>query len=324
MHALLGVSSVLLVVLAGFLGVDILRGVHALSQRRDAQVLILAAPVVSLGLAISGIHHATGRVCHIGTPPWNYALSEGLPLAMALVAMGGLSLGVVRLALMRRFIAGRGMAAAPELQGLADDLADKLGTVRPRVLLCVYDRPVALTWGLWQPSVLLSSWIITRLDRRELEAVLAHELAHVARRDSLVIWLATVLRDAFFYLPTSWVAYRQLRQEKETACDDLAVSVTGRPLALASALAKVWQHAVEMPDPGPAQRLAGAGELIERRITRLLTATGKVASPQCGHQWTLGIAGVALTGLLLLEAGNIAATLGPASCGPASLLGKLF
>ena len=58
---------------------------------------------------------------------------------------------------------------------------------------------------------------------------------------SLVIWFATVLRDAFFYLPTSRVAYHQLQHEKELACDDLAVGVTHWPLALASALAKAWQ-----------------------------------------------------------------------------------
>ncbi len=85
------------------------------------------------------------------------------------------------------------------------------------------------------------TWMIEHLDRRELEAVLAHELEHAARHDSLVIWFATVLRDAFFYLPTSRVAYHQLQHEKELACDDLAVGVTHWPLALASALAKAWQ-----------------------------------------------------------------------------------
>ena len=52
------------------------------------------------------------------------------------------------------------------------------------------------------------------------------------------MWLATVLRDAFFYLPTSWAAYRQLSHEKELICDDLAIGSTHRPLALASALAR--------------------------------------------------------------------------------------
>lgn len=324
MHALLGISSVLLVVLAGSLALDILRRLGAWSQRRDAQVLILAAPVVSLGLGISGIHHATGRTCHLGTPPWDYALSEALPLAMGLVALGGLGLGVVRLALMQRFIAQRGVPADPVLQAVADRLSERLGTARGRVLLCVYDRPLALTWGLWRPAVLLSTWMVQHLDRRELEAVLAHELAHVARRDSLVIWLATVLRDAFFYLPTSWAAYRQLQREKETACDDLAVSVTGRPLALASALAKVWQHAVETPGLDPAQPLASASELIEGRITRLLTAPGGAAGPAPDHRWTLGIGAAALAGLLLLEVANVAVPLNPVSCGPASLLGRLL
>ncbi|GHO95812.1 hypothetical protein KSF_058600 [Reticulibacter mediterranei] len=53
-----------------------------------------------------------------------------------------------------------------------------------------------------------------------------HELEHVARRDYLIMFLATVLRDAFFYMPTSWIAYRQLQREKELVCDDLTVGVT--------------------------------------------------------------------------------------------------
>jgi beta-lactamase regulating signal transducer with metallopeptidase domain len=195
------------------------------------------------------------------------------------------------------------------------------------VLLYVYDRPLALTCGLFRPTVLLSTWMVEHLDRRELEAVLAHELEHVARRDYLVTWLATMLRDAFFYLPTSWAAYRQLQQEKELACDDLAAGATHRPLALASALAKVWQHAVEGPRfarLGTAQSLTGVDESINDRIERLLATPQplpKTAPVRIG-MWSGSIA--ALVGLLVLEAANVAIMLTLMGCGPALLLGKLF
>src|SRR5439155_7584396 len=112
---------------------------------------------------------------------------------------------------------------------------------------------------------------------------LAHELGHVARRDYLVIWLATVLRDAFCYLPTSWAAYRQLQREKELACDDLAVAATNRPLALASALAKVWQQAVSAPTLATVQPFMEASEAIEGRIERLLAAPEAGASKPVSH-----------------------------------------
>src|SRR5207237_9461510 len=124
------------------------------------------------------------------------------------------------------------------LQTFADNLAQRLGATRSRVLLYVYDRPLALTCGLFRPTVLLSTWMVQHRDRRELEAVLAHELEHVARRDYLVIWLATMLRDAFFSLPTSWALSRQHQQEQELVCNGPPRRGTSRPPALASALAQ--------------------------------------------------------------------------------------
>lgn len=324
MHTVLGLSSVLLVVFGGALMLVLLRRLGDWPPRRDLQVLVLVAPVVSLGLGIGGLHHFAGRTCFLGAPPWDYMLGVGLPLVMGIVALGGLGLGIMRLVLMNHIMTRRGVPAGVEVQALADDLAERLGTSRPQVLLCPYDRPLALTWGLWRPAVLLSTWVVEHLDRRELEAVLAHELAHVARRDYLVIWLATVLRDAFFYLPTSWAAYRQLQHEKELACDDLAVNVTRRPLALASALAKVWQQAVDGPSHATAQPFVGAGELIEDRIERLLAVPAPTTGPPRSRLGALAIGASALLLLLAAEAANTAVLLAPMGCGPASPLGKLF
>jgi hypothetical protein len=137
-------------------------------------------------------------------------------------------------------------------------------------------------------------------------------------------WLATMLRDAFFYLPTSRAAYRQLQQEKELACDDLAVGATHRPLALASALAKVWQHAVEGPRFGSAQSLTGVGESINGRIERLLATPKPTASRVGSYAAVFRIRIPALVGLLILEAVNVTLILALMGCGPALLLGKLL
>jgi hypothetical protein len=98
--------------------------------------------------------------------------------------------------------------------------------------------------------------------------VVAHELAHLRRGDMRLAWLALWLRDTFCYLPISRQLYQQLRHDQELACDDLAVAVTGRPLALASALAKVWQHL--LTPPLLIMTLTGVGTAFDERITRLL------------------------------------------------------
>ncbi|MBI3979690.1 MAG: M56 family metallopeptidase [Chloroflexi bacterium] len=362
MHTLLGLSSVMLVVLGGYLALGVQRGLGAWSRRRDLQFLVLAAPVVSLALGVAGLHHFADRTCFLGAPPWDTALGVALPLGMSAIALGGLGLGVVRLALLDRTVARRGAPADPALQALAHRLADDLGAPRADVRLWVSDRPLALTCGLWRPTLLLSSWLLEHLDGRELEAVLAHELAHVVRRDYPIIWLATVLRDAFCYLPTSWAAYRQLQLEKELACDDLAIGVTRRPLALAGALAKVWQRSAGGPTFGAAQPLVEAGKLIEDRIERLLAAPAppqaltptrcaRHPSPVCGrgaggegllsHRLdgsaprsgrgngdsrgvALGVGAAALVGLLAVEATNVAVMLAPMGCGPVGTLTRLL
>ena len=327
MHTLLGLSSMLLLIFGSYLTLGLLRHLGDWSQRRGVQFFVLAVPLLSLGLGIGGLHHFTGRACLRDAPSWDSLLGVALPLGMGLVTVGALVLGGVRLILMAQVVARSGETASPELQALADGLAQRLGAARPRVLLRVYDRPLALTCGLFRPTVLLSTWMVEHLDRRELEGVLAHELEHVARRDYLLIWLATMLRDAFFYLPTSWTAYHLLQQEKELACDDLAVGATHRPLALASALAKVWQHAVEGPRFarfGSAQSLTGVDESINGRIERLLATPKPTASRVGSYAAVYRISIPALVGLLILEAVNVTLILALMGCGPALLLGKLF
>lgn len=333
MHTLLGLSGLLLVVVGGLLALVALRWLDRWAHRRDLQFLVLAAPLVALGLGAAGVHHFAGRICFLGAPPWDYTLAILLPLAMGLVALGAFGLGLVRLLLVQRLVARRGLPAHPALQALVERLAARLGARAPRALLCAYDQPLAITCGLRRSTVLLSHWMIRQLDSRELEAVLAHELAHAARRDYLVTWLATVLRDAFFYLPTSWVAHRQLRREKELASDDLAVQATGRPLALASALARVWQQSVGGPAwraAGVAQALLGADDLMEGRIERLLAGVrtrqqlAQERSTMLSRAGGIGAGVSSLGGLLALEAANAAVLLAPMSCGPLSVLAKLL
>ncbi len=163
MHTLLGLSSLLLVVLGGYLALGALRRLGDWSRRRDFQFLVLAAPLISLGLGIAGLHHFAGRVCFLGAPPWDYTLGVALPLGMGLFALVAFGLGLVRLALMNRVVGRRGTPADPALQALTDQLAERLGASPARLLLCAYDRPLALTSGLFRPTVLLSTWMVDHL-----------------------------------------------------------------------------------------------------------------------------------------------------------------
>ncbi len=325
MHVLLILLSLLLVVLGIYATLGVLRAVECWRRRRRLELLVLAAPAASLGVGAIELYHFMGRVCFLSAPPWDDTLSIAVPAAIGLVVLGAVVVGVIRLGLLSWTVTRRTTLACPDIQGLAERLAHHLGAPRPRVRLFASTRPLALSCGLRRPTVLLSTWMVDHMDAQEMESVLAHELAHAAHQDYPVVWLATVLRDAFFYLPTSRAAYRQLQTDKELASDDLAVSVTQRPLALASALAKVWQQALGGAALGAAQAFVEEGRCVERRIERLLE--GKKRSPIAApsRAGVVSIGASALIGLLALQAGGLMVMLlDPMSCGPASPLWRIF
>jgi Zn-dependent protease with chaperone function len=152
---------------------------------------------------------------------------------------------------------------------MVDDVARSLGISHVRLLVRDAGEPLAMTWGARRPMLLLSTWMFANLDGDELRAVIAHELSHVARRDFIHAWWSLLLRDAFFYLPSSRRAYRQMRADAELACDEWAARITGDALSLASALAKIWHRAAA--SPALAQTFIRPGDDIEWRITRLMT-----------------------------------------------------
>lgn len=275
MYTLLSALSIGFVVLGSVVILCLLRRTSGWLQRRRLQFFVLLMPVITIGLAASWLHCLTD-LKDAFAPPWDCLSGVVLPLGIAVVAWGALVLGFVRLRLIRRvFQRYEVIKCPPPLQRRANKLARALQMERPQVKICRTDRPLALVYGMWRPTILLSTWMLKRLDTHELEGVLAHELSHIAHRDYALVWLATILRDAFFYLPTSRAAYRQLQWEKEMACDDRAVSLTARPLALASALTKVWLHMLDSPCAssrlGLAQSLTNEGtNVIHGRIERLL------------------------------------------------------
>lgn len=330
MHLLLGLSSLTLFFCGSWLALHLLHHQHAWERRRGMQYLALVLPLTSLALGLAGLHHFAGQRCLSTAPWWDARIELLVPLTMGVILLGALSLSLCRIFLMQRVIGRTSIPAGPDLQTLGDELAERLHAPRTSVRLCTYERPLALTVGYFRPTILLSTWMLTQLDQREFEGVLAHELEHVVQRDYPLMWLATLLRDAFFYLPTSWTAHRLLQQEKELVCDEVAVAMTHRPLALASALTKVWLSAVNQPEVafwGSTPHLVKAGESINERIERLLASEQSMVHPpdtstpkRMGARWEI----FALVGLALLELGNILLMLDLMGCGPASFLGKVF
>jgi hypothetical protein len=108
-------------------------------------------------------------------------------------------------------------------------------------------------------------------DADAIEAVLAHELAHVERRDGPWTYAALFLQALFWFQPLQRRARIELQESAELAADDRAVELTGDALALARTLTQVagW---VRGTTPAPAVAMARAGSPIVERVTRLVEA----------------------------------------------------
>src|SRR6185369_15346699 len=122
--------------------------------------------------------------------------------------------------------------------------------------------------GSMKPVILLPASALSGLNPHQLEAILAHELAHIRRHDYLVNLLQTVVETLLFYHPAVWWLSRRIRAERENCCDDLAVSLCGDPYTYARALADLE----ELRTPGRHFVMAASGGSLVQRVRRLLGA----------------------------------------------------
>ena len=235
---------------------------------QEVLVIGLIAPVLVIPFLHSTLFELCGRFLHqlfdTLPPGMGNGVMVRLLLASLLLALGATT---VVLRYQRRLLARE--APQHERRGEAEELLRSLsrraGIALPR--LHVTDRPVgAAVTGVRRPAVVLSSHLLDVLGREELEAVVAHEVAHIRRRDILLKWIIRAFAATFAWLPTSWALPRLLEHEREKACDDFAVTLTGKPLALAEALVVLWQSRT----PGLRGGLAVTAGPLEERIARLL------------------------------------------------------
>jgi beta-lactamase regulating signal transducer with metallopeptidase domain/type II secretory pathway component GspD/PulD (secretin) len=157
-------------------------------------------------------------------------------------------------------------------------LSGKLGVnkVVQVVKSALVEVPTVVGWI--RPVVLLPASALTGLSSQQLEALLAHELAHIRRHDYLVNMLQTAVEILGFYHPAVWWISHTIRLERENCCDDMAISVCGDARQYVKALAEM-----ERIRCGQAElAIAASGGNLSRRISRLL---GKEAGVKTHASW---------------------------------------
>ena len=169
--------------------------------------------------------------------------------------------------------------------------------VKRRVALCEAEIAYPLVCGLTRPRLVLPQGVTGRLTDGELRHVMLHELAHLKRSDLVVGVACAVLQAMHWFNPLVWYGFRRMRQDREYACDALALShmPDGEAGDYGHTLIKLVQGG------SPSARLAGVAGIAENKseLERRIRMIAKHASSR--YRLTLaGLVLLALCGLLFL------------------------
>lgn len=231
----------------------------------------------------------------IATGAWQPWLLAAWMLGVLLLGLR-LMLGCLATCWLRRHRS----ALPPEWQARVARLSGKLGA-KARVVFTSHRVSDATAIGLLRPIVLLpASWLL-EMPPGVLEAVIAHELAHIRRGDLWVNLLQRLLETLLFYHPAVWWLSRRLRLERELCCDELAVAALGRPVVYASALELVARRRLE---GSPLVATAFSGGPTMNLLLRVRNVLGMSQSARQARWWPLGLIALAL------PAGAVCASLG--------------
>jgi beta-lactamase regulating signal transducer with metallopeptidase domain len=131
--------------------------------------------------------------------------------------------------------------------------------------------PAVIGWI--RPAVLLPVSALSGLSEEQLQAVIAHELAHIRRFDNIVNAFQILVETLLFYHPAVWWLSKRIRVERENCCDDAAVSVCSDPMQYAKALATMAELRA-----APALAMAANRGPLAARVARLLGASRQRSS----------------------------------------------
>ena len=250
-------------------------------------VMMALAPIATF-LFLHGFGNSSGSATGPFAPasfsaPWMNTLVilwlSGV-VGLSLRAMGGWCLA--------QSLGRRDTLAVPaDLLQRCHQLQRRLAVASPVVFLLSARVRVPVVIGFLRPMILIPVSALAGLSPQQLDALILHELAHIRRLDTVTNILLVAVETVLFYHPAVWWVSRQVRTEREHACDDFAVSACGDARLYVEALTSLESRKVAIPV------LAANGGTLKTRVARLLDVP--VEAPRVSRS---GLAGLALLGLL--------------------------
>lgn len=212
--------------------------------------------------------------------PMQSSLQRVVPILPVLAAFGTLlllGLSMLRIARFRRSLRGA-PEAPPALQARAARLAHSFGIKRtPRIRIVPGRLPPSLWPRPGSCEILLPAALLTRLSDQECDTLLAHELAHVQRRDHWLRPLELLVVALYWWHPVAWWARRNLRIAEEQACDALVVrKLANQSRVYAESLLKTVEFLARQD---PAVPLLATGAIGTARLKERVTMILKKKTP---------------------------------------------
>ncbi|NJD62898.1 MAG: hypothetical protein FIA93_09305 [Deltaproteobacteria bacterium] len=190
----------------------------------------------------------SSRWINIGLP-WGVPLGAVLLLVFSITAL--VFLAQELLPILRHTFVSRKYGPPGELREGGDASVraalEPLPVEKPETHILEDEDPVLFSSTGKKASIYLSSGLLKVLRAEELQAALAHEIAHIMRSRRPFLLPVFFVRIVMFFNPVALVEFRRSVQEDEKICDEMAASFTKKPLELAGALRKLYL------DPGPAE-----------------------------------------------------------------------
>ncbi len=248
-----------------------------------ALFICLCIPLVHLVVLLGQTVYAPSQLQASELPGWRRELQARMP-AFVVAWVAGVSFMTLRLSMGLVWVSRlrRSAVLAPAIwQERLDALARRLG-LRAHVTLKLHDALSSpVTVGFWRPVVLVPLALLSGMSVPMLEALLAHELAHVRRWDYLANLLQSVVEALLFFHPVVWWLSTRMRVEREQVADELAAQALNDPRRLALALHELSLHT--LPCAQSELILSARGGPLLRRIERL------IAPPPATASWKLAV-----------------------------------
>ena len=217
------------------------------------------------GWAFQGGPDVVVRATGVESVAW--AWTDWLALSWALGSLGVLLLLAAEGVKLARLLSSAEPITDPRCAGISRAVSHRLGLARAPLLLCSAQALMPMTWGSRRPRVLLPGSSVDWSDER-LEAVLAHEFAHIRRRDWLAHMIAQAVCAAYWFHPLCWAAQRAICREGEQAADDDALRLGLDAGDYAAHLVEIVRSS-RVRVPAPTMAMARASHL-EKRVQALL------------------------------------------------------